>query len=188
MPVRIAAVLDLDTVAGLLTDLTPFTVNLGNEADSDRWMHVERPETLELVAGTGVRIRTSARLQWTVAGVHIPFTIRTVVILLGLELAETAQGGRLCVLPFVEEADLKNVPDMIDDKLVEIVNSRLAAKAGELGWGFGQLLAVRLRLPPELAGVDGFEMDAKNATLRVTADAIHMELDLPMRFTRDAPR
>ena len=187
MPVRIAAVLDLSTVTALLNDLTPFTVSLADDTDADRWMHVEAPESVELVAGLGARIRTSARVQWTVAGVHLPFTIRSVVLLVGLELVDTAAGPRLCVLPKIEEADLKNVPDMIDDKLVELANTRLAAQAGEIGWSMGETLALRLVLPRALASVDRFEMDMTDARLAISAEAIHLEASLPMRFARDTP-
>jgi hypothetical protein len=185
MPVRIATELDLSTVTALLRDLTPFTLSLGDDTDSDRWMHVEPPESLELVAGLGARVRTSARVQWTVAGVHLPFTIRTVVLLVGLELADTPTGPRLCVLPRIEEADLKNVPEMIDDKLVELANARLAARAGEIGWSLGEALALRLVLPRALAGVDRFEMDVTDARLTIGAEAIRLEASLPMRFARD---
>jgi hypothetical protein len=187
MPVRIATVLDLSTVTALLHDLTPFTVNLATDTDKDRWMHVDAPESVELVAGVGARIRTSARVQWTVAGVHIPFTIRTVVLAIGLELADTETGSRLCVLPRIEEADLKNVPDMIDDKLVELANARLAAQAGAIGWSMGESLALRLVLPRALAGVDRFEMDVSDARLTISAEAIRLEANLPMRFARDTP-
>jgi hypothetical protein len=186
MPVRITAVLDLDTVTALLDDLTPFAIDLANHTDKDRWMHVDRPRSVELVAGVGLRLRTSARLQWTVAGLPIPFTIKTVTLMVGLELADTPQGGRLCVLPRIDEADLKHVPDVIDDKIVEAVNTRLAERAGAIGWTFGKTLALRLPLPPALAGLDRFEMDAQKARLSLGEHEIRLEAELPMRFTRVA--
>jgi hypothetical protein len=187
MPVRIATAVDLETVTALLHDLTPFTVSLASDTDADRWMHVNQPESVELVPGLGARIRTSARVQWTVAGVHLPFTIRSVVLLVGLELAETPTGPRLCVLPKIEDADLKNVPDMIDDKLVELANSRLAAQAGEIGWSMGETLALRLVLPRALAGVDRFDLDVSDVRLVIGSDLIRLEASLPMRFVRDTP-
>jgi hypothetical protein len=188
MPVRIAALLDLTTVTGLLRELTPFTVNLDEDGGGgERWMRVEPPESVALVAGMGLRIKTSAQLQWTVAGVKIPVTIRTVTIALGLELADTKAGIRLCALPKIEDADLKNVPEMIDDKLVDLVNARLAAKAGEIGWTFGDTLALRLKLPSALENVNAFQMDVSDATLEIGGDVVRLEANLPMHFTGSAP-
>jgi hypothetical protein len=186
MPVRIAAVLDLATVTGLLRELTPFTVNLDEDGSGDRWMRVDPPESVALVAGMGLRIKTSAHLQWTVAGVKIPVTIRTVTIALGLELTDTKKGIRLCALPRIEDADLKNVPEMIDDKIVDVVNARLAAKAGEIGWTFGDTLTLRLQLPTALASVDAFRMDVSDASLEVGAEAVRLDANLPMHFSRVA--
>jgi hypothetical protein len=188
MSVRIAALLDLATVTELLRELTPFTVNLDEDGGSDRWMRVDPPESVALVAGTGLRIKTSAQLQWSVAGVHIPVTIRTVTMTVGLELTDTKKGIRLCALPRIDEADLKNVPEMVDDKLVDVVNARLAAKAGEIGWTFGETLAVRLKLPSALENVNTFQMDVSDASLEVGADAVRLNASLPMHFARGVPK
>src|SRR4051794_36701099 len=137
MPVAITAVLDHQTVAELLSELTPLTINLGEGGQSNRWMQVERPDLVEFVAGQGVRLRTSAKLQWSVAGVPLSFTIQTVSIL----LKPVISGARLNVIPTIESADLKNVPERIDHGIVAHINTRLAAIPEALGWSFGETLA-----------------------------------------------
>ena len=184
MPVRISAVLDHTTVVGLIAELTPFIVELDTDPSTQRWMRVERPDVVELVPGVGARIRTSAKVSWSLAGVSLPFTIRSVVIVLRLVIDDSVPGGKLDILPMVEDADLKNVPDLVDAKIVEVVNSRLAAKAGEIAWKFGKLLTVHLGLPPALGGVDAFDMRPQGAVLEIGAEEIRMSLDLLMRFDR----
>jgi hypothetical protein len=182
MPVRITAVLDHATVVGILNELTPLTVHLG-EGHADRWIRVERPETVELVPGVGVRVKTSAKVQWTVAGVHIPFTIRTVTMVLQV-VADKDGSGRLDVFPMIEDADLKNIPDMVDDKLVEVINSKLAAQAGKIGWAFAKTLTHALRLPPVLQEVSHFTLRPEHAQFETGAHEMRMSLDLELNFRR----
>jgi hypothetical protein len=182
MSVRITAVLDHATIVGMLNELTPLTVHLG-EGHADRWIRVEPPDSVELVPGVGARVKTSAKVQWTVAGVHIPFTIRTVTIALQL-VADKDGSGRLDVFPMIEDADLKNIPELVDDKLVEIVNSRLAEQAGKIGWNFTKTLTHALRLPSVLQEVSHFALHPEHATLEISAREVRMALDLELNFKR----
>ena len=182
MSVRITAVLDHATIVGILNELTPLTVHLG-EGHADRWVRVERPESVELVPGVGVRVKTSAKVQWTVAGVHIPFTVRTVTIALQA-VADKDGSGRLDVFPMIEDADLKNIPDLIDDKLVEVINSRLAEQAGKIGWAFAKTLTHALRLPPVLQEASHFTLHPERTQFEVGAREMRMSLDLELHFRR----
>jgi hypothetical protein len=178
--IQVAAILDLDTVTRLLEELTPFTIQLGDADAPDRWFAVDRPTHVAFVPGAGVRIHTTARLRWSVAGVGVTCTIQSLELLLAPVLA----AGRLNIVPRIEDADLKNVPQFIDREIVERVNERLAANPEPLGWSFARTLTVRLGLPPSMAPVTGFELDAGPAALEVTADAIRMAVVLPVQFRR----
>jgi hypothetical protein len=180
MPVQLVASLDLATVTQLVKELTPLTINLGEDDEEHRWIQVDRPDLVELVAGEGVRIHTTAKLEWTVAGVSIPFTIQSVVMMLRPALS----GGRLNVVGTIESADLKNIPDIIDRSIVTHVNARLLARPDALGWNYAKTLAVRLAMPASMAPVERFELDARDAALELGADAIRISVALPMHISR----
>ena len=182
MSVQIAAIMDEPTIAALLRDLTPLTIGLGDADQAERWIEIHRPDRVALVPGEGLRIDTTAKLSWTVAGVSIAFTIQALSILLR-PLIDVA-AGRLNLLATIEQADLKNVPDVIDETIVSHVNERLAARPDALGWTFGKTLAVRLAMPASMAPLDAFEMRAEDAALEIGSDHLRFSLALPVRFTR----
>jgi len=182
MPIQLMASLDLATVTELVKELTPVTINLGEGDDNRRWMEVDRPDLVELVAGEGVRIHTSAKLEWTVASVSVPFTIQSVAMMLRPVLS----GGRLNLVCTIESADLKNIPDIIDRGIVTHVNARLSEKPDALGWNYAKTLAVRLAMPASMAPVERFELDARDAALELGAQAIRISVALPMHISRTA--
>jgi hypothetical protein len=174
--------MDGPTVAALLRDLTPLTIGLGDADQPDRWIEIHRPDRVTFVPGEGVLIDTTAKLGWTVAGVGIAFTIQALSVLLRPLI--DAAGGRLNLVATIEDADLKNVPEVIDESIVSHVNERLAARPDALGWTFGKTLANRLAMPASMAPLDAFEMKAESAALEIGSDHLHFSLALPMRFTR----
>jgi hypothetical protein len=180
--VQIAAILDEPTVAGLLRDLTPLTIGLGDEEQPNRWIEIQRPDRVAFVPGVGLRIDTTAKLNWTVAGVGIPFTIQALTVLLRPSIDLGIQ--RLNLLATIEQADLKNVPDVIDQSIVSHVNERLDARPDALGWTFGRTLANHLALPASMAPLEAFEMKAEHAALEIGSDHLRFSLALPVRFTR----
>jgi hypothetical protein len=187
MSVQIAATLDEPTVAALLRDLTPLMIGLGDADQPNRWMEIQWPDRVAFVPGEGLRIDTTAKLSWTVAGVSIAFTIQALTILLRPVIDVAVQ--RLNLVATIEQADLKNVPDIIDRTIVSHVNERLAAQPDALGWTFGKTLAVRLAMPDSMAPLEAYEMKAEDAAIEVGIDHLRFSLALAMRFTRsEEPR
>ena len=187
MSVKVAAILDEPTVASLLRDLAPLTIGLGDADQPHRWIEIRPPDRVAFVPGEGLRIDTTAKLSWTVAGVTIAFTIQALTLLLR-PVIDTAV-RRLNLVATIEQADLKNVPEVIDDTIVSHVNERLAARPDAIGWTFGKTLSLHLAMPASTAPLDAFEMEAEDATLEIGSDHLRFSLSLPMRFTRsEEPR
>lgn len=182
MSLQIAAIMDEPTVAALLRDLMPLTIGLGDADQPHRWIEIHAPDRVAFVPAEGLRIDTTAKLSWTVAGVSIAFTIQALSILLRPVIDVPAQ--RLNLLATIAEADLKNVPDLVDDTIVSHVNERLAAQPDALGWTFGETLALHLAMPASMAPLEAFEMRAEAAALEIGSDHLRFSLALPVRFTR----
>jgi len=184
MPLSITAVLDAQTLTELIDEVTPLTLNLGDGDPGSRWMRVERPDHLAFVAGKGVRVRTAAQLQWTLAGAALRFTIQSMVLRLEPAVSAFPTAGRLNVRVTVEEADLKNVPRLIDHSLLGLINASLAARPDAIGWNFAKTLGARLKLPASMAPLERFTIDAGDMSLELADASIRATLALPMHFTR----
>lgn len=133
MAMEITARLDAETVTNVLRTLTPLTVHLDDDARGDRWFRLDPPDAVEFVAGEGLRVQSTAMVQWTVAGLKIPFTIRSLQVMLRPIIVDAALGGRLVFRASIEKADLKNVPDAIDAAILDHVNERLSQLGDKLG-------------------------------------------------------
>jgi hypothetical protein len=180
MPVHVTAVLDHDTVAQLLGELLPLTIDLGDDAHRDRFIQIDPPQLVEFVDGRGLRIQTGARLQWTVGPMTIPFTVQSVRFLLTPKVVD----DRLQLGITLEDTDLKNLPKMIDRGVVTQLNAKLAEKPDAIAWDFKKTLAIRLGLPASLAPLARFEMDAGTLSVSVSDRALTLALPLPMRLAR----
>lgn len=184
MSVIITALLDQATLTQIFSEVTPLDIDLGEGTDHGRWLSVGRARRLEIVHGRGVRLETSAKVSWTVAGVTVPITIHSVAILLELSIGGPPDGGRLIARPRLESADLKGVPALLDRKLVERVNERLAAQPPVIGWSFAHTLTHAIKLPDQVAQLSHFELGCADARLEIDAQAIRLSLALPMHFKR----
>lgn len=185
MPMEIAASLDSDTVTQLLHELTPLTVHVaGSGEKGERWVRVERPEHIEFVAGEGLRIRTAAKLQWTVAGIRIPFVIRSLQMMLRPLIAQIGNEGRLVFRASIESADLKGVPAMIDEGIVAKVNDLLEAQGDMLAWNFGAMLTRTVEMPESMEPIEALHLRATNGVVEVRSDGLRFALKIPMRFAR----
>ena len=186
MPTALSALLDRDTLRSLLEQLTPLRVAL-DEQDPNRFFLIDRPDLLEFVAGTGVRIRTSARLQWTLAGMIIPLTVKSATFLLEPWLSPPPHLGRLNFRLQLEQMDLKNVPAMVDEQVALRANKFLGALGETLGWSFGETLSARLAMPAHLEPMEAFTLSAGAASVEVLTDALRLDVSLPMQFRLRTP-
>lgn len=182
---RIKATLDQATVAALLDELLPVTVDLDDTEPGTRWVRVEKPEHFDFVAGEGIRVHTAAAITWTALGIAIPATINSIALMLRPAIVSDGQrGGSLVFRPEIEGADLKMVPAFVDAQIARAINAELSKQGDRLAWHFGEALALRTPLPPSISPAAQFELAAQDAVVETTDDQLTLELTLSMRFTR----
>jgi hypothetical protein len=182
MAIHITAILHRDTIEELLGQLLPLKIPL--DTKRPRWIEVERPDHVGFVEGVGLRVATSARVQWTVAAVPIGFVIRYVQLLIRPEVVADELGGKLLFRMLVEDADLKGLPSAIDQGIVAKVNERLAIIGDRIGWNFGKTLRRSFALPPAMRPVEAYEMRAQEGSVEVGPDFLRLSLYVPSRFRR----
>ncbi|HSQ64543.1 MAG TPA: hypothetical protein VLM85_15070 [Polyangiaceae bacterium] len=166
------ATLSLDDLSDAMERFTPLEIRLGDLEGKERTLFVERPSRVTLVPDRGLRIETTARLNWTIAGVVVPVTVQAAQIIL---LPEIAQKDGRDVLRFqlvLESADLKHVPAFLDAKVVDQVNEALQADDARPTWHFLETLSFIVGLPKRLKSARTFELEAKWGAMKVTGDAV----------------
>jgi hypothetical protein len=187
MSLHITATLTEDDLVLLLRDLLPATIDLdplGAEAGR-RWIRFDEPHHVDFVPKVGLRVRTSAALQWTAVGIAVPATIREVELLLQPLVTADEQGPKLVFRPMIEKADFKMMPEFVDQAITGRINAMLAAEGDLTGWHFGEGLARRVPLPKNLSPVDAFHLGAGPMEIEVQDRAFVLRLEVNMSFSRN---
>jgi hypothetical protein len=196
--IHIRVRLEEATLRTMLDELLPITILLDEAAANPdlsapdrpdggregRWVRVEKASEVDFLAGQGLRLVSAGQIRWVTAGVPVEATLHSAKILLRPEVVADKHGGRLVFRPSLEAADLKNVPALLDRGVVALVNRQLEVKGQELAWDFGRTLSFAVPLPPMLAGIQSLQMDARNATVSVSADAVELGLTVSLHFLR----
>jgi len=166
------ATFGLDDLIDALQRFTPLELRLGDLEGKDRTLFIERPERVTLVPERGLRIETTARLKWTVAGISVPVTVQAAQLLLIPEIAQREGRDVLRFQLVLESADLKHVPAFLDAKVVDEVNEALQADDARPTWGFLDTLSFSVGLPARLVSARAFELNAYWGAMKITDAAV----------------
>ncbi len=186
MAIHLTATIYEATLVELLGQLFPLTVKIDEKRA--RFLQVEKPAHVGFVKGEGLRIHTSAEVQWSVAGLPLRFVLRRLSAMIRPVIVEDALGGKLVFKVELEDVDLKGVPAAIDHSLVATVNGRLAAMGDKLGWDFGKTLRRTIPLPPSMDPVEAFQLRAQEGEVVVESDHLRFSFYAPSRFRRVDPK
>lgn len=186
---RLDIKLSLQTLRELLSEFAPVRIHLTPKDVDLRWVELERPESVEMVPGHGVRIVTHGRMRYTVAGIAIPLKIRTVTLLLEPKVLRNA--GDPLSLAFelrIENFDFEHVPDLIDHALSERVNEVLRAERTPLTWVFGKTLTRGVPLPERLEPLSSLDLTTRDGAVTVEADGLTFSVDISGHLARSKIR
>lgn len=189
MNLQLTAELSEQALTQLLSELLPATIDLDPlGVDSGRrWIRIEAPSHVDFVPDIGLRIRTSAALQWTAVGLAVPVTLRDVQLILRPIVATDERGPKLVLEPSIENADFRFMPTFVDEAIAARINAALAAEGHMIGWHFGETLSHQVPLPANLTPVNAFTLSAGAFDVKVSEHGIVLKLQLNMGFTRLRP-
>jgi hypothetical protein len=162
------ATLSKSDLSGLVAQLAPLTVGLGQKGQLD----LGAPSELTLVAGRGLRVVCAAQVFWEVLGVNVPITLNSLTIMVEPSVERRAQADFLVFKMQIESADIVLVPALISDRVTELVNAELSEKRLELSWNFGRTLSHVFSLPPALANLTSIGLTVASGSLQITDHAI----------------
>lgn len=160
---------DLERILG---QITPVRIALDRDDDSERYLWLDRPSRVETTEGDGVRIVTSARLQWDVIGIKVPITLRRVSALVVPRIARREGVDVLMFSAHIEQADLSPVPEFIEEPLIARVNEALTADHAQLAWAFTDTLDFHFQLPEMIDPQRGLRLYARWGAVRTTREGI----------------
>ena len=165
------ALFTLEDFQRVLGSLTPIRIGL-SEDEKDRYIYLGKPETIELIEGEGIRLRTHAKLRWQVSRLHVPIKLRTVTVLLRPKITKKNKKDVLAFVLELEDADLNALPGILDRQVVKYVNEALQKESSQLTWGFMDTLDFDFKLPKMLAPANRFALKAQWGEVRVTKEGI----------------
>ncbi|MCB9602122.1 MAG: hypothetical protein H6721_06570 [Sandaracinus sp.] len=152
------------------TELTPLRIPLGHEGR--RWVELQKPTSLELVEGEGVRLETSGRVRWTWKGMGAPLRLRRVRALIAPRIVE---GGTLVFPMRFEHADLVRVPRVIEEAIRVRVEEVLASEKTPLRVELARFLDLRV---PVRALERSIHFDLTRASVYVRDGAVQLRVEI----------
>lgn len=180
--------LDLFTLTKLIQEATPVRLHFGKSSDTPRWIHLASPTSVTLVEGKGVSIETSARVLYAWGGLEPEIEIRRMVLMLSPVVATGDDGLELQFHVDIEEADLVNVPGLIDAGIVSVVNAAITPQNTRMVWTFQKSLRASVPLSNRFEPLVGFSLHATGGSASVHPDHIRLRVAFDSSFTRDAEK
>jgi hypothetical protein len=167
-----------DDLERILRHAVPLTIYPEGADDTAHSLEITELMEVALVADVGLRIVCKARLRWPVLGITVPLALKSLTLLLLPTIrhdAATTETKEHDVLGFrfsIERADFTALPAMIDVRVTEIINAKLAEKESELSWDFTTGLTTMAPLPALLEPLASFAIRPAWGKVRITDAAI----------------
>jgi hypothetical protein len=164
----VEATITVEECRSFLRTITPLVFEIDGPR---RTLSVDTPESVEMVADVGLRLRAAARVHWSIGHIHLPIAINVASLVLVPAIEKHGAREALVFRFRIEHVDFKVVPDLIDDAITDTINAALA-KNGALRWRFMETLDFHFPLPPRIDTSSRVDLGAKSGRVKITEDAI----------------
>jgi hypothetical protein len=186
---HIDVVLTAEELGQILRAAAPLRIHLTETDEDRRWVEVEQPTEVSLVANLGLRMVSSGRIRYELAGFRPMFSIRRLQLLCVPQVVSvSATHERLDFQLILEEADVVNVPGFADRALVNAVNEALTPGRLGLSWDFGRALQRAIGMPARFEPLDQLLLGPPAGRVTIGEDALRFSVALPFTFARSKPR
>lgn len=181
---HIEIVIQKHDVERLIEEATPLRLHWAPADQDRRFLELERPTEVALVPMRGIRIVTQGRIRYGIAGVKLPIALKNITLFLMPEVQVEDNEPLLAFRIHIEHSELRFVPDIVDDKLVQLVNDALSPEATHLVWRFGSMLTRAFPLPDRLWPLNELHMVADGGDVHVDPDQVRMRVRLLAAVSR----
>lgn len=179
---KLSLSIDKDEIVRLVEEATPLEIDLGHK----RSVSFGRPEVVELVPRTGLRVRGDAKLVWEVAGLTLPITLRRWQMLLVPSIVRRDGTVVLAFDPVLEDLDFKGVPAAFDERIADAINEGVASQRNKLSWNLSRLLGSSTRLPARVSPGGSFDITPVAARVDVAGAELRIDIDLDAQVVAHA--
>lgn len=169
---QLTATVSKDEIIRLVRELTPLRIDLGRT----RSVSFGTPEVIELVEGTGLRVRGNARMIWEVAGLPLPVSLRAWQLLLAPSVVIRDETLVLVFDPVLEALDFKRVPGFFDERIASAINEGVATQRRKLAWNVSRGLSWEWPLPKRVVPGKTVEITPTSASVTVTATELRVDV------------
>lgn len=153
-----------------LAQLLPMQVLLDGR-DPNRYLRVDQP-SLVTTTPEGMRLITSACLQWDVIGIKVPLVLRQVALTVTPSI-EPREGHDALVLSLrLDDADLSGMPEFVEATLLRRVNEELAKESAQIVWQFTHTLDFNFSLPERIVGSPRVRLYAHQGAAKMSDEGI----------------
>jgi hypothetical protein len=179
--VQIEATLTKADVRSLLERFAPLAIRLGG----DHELTLDGPIRVKLDPECGLRIACRAKVRWSVLGLHVPVTVRSLAARVMPVIRRDRKGNEALVFRLaLDRADIAVLPGVLDEVVTERVNEELAKSRVELSWDFHNLLDRAFALPDSIETAAALGMRVTSAAMRVGYNALSFSVRLEVAVNR----
>jgi hypothetical protein len=156
----------------VLNEITPMRIALDGDAPERRYLWLDRPSHMAMTDGHGIRIVTSACLQWDVIGTARPITLRKVTALITPTISQRDGHDVLAFSACIEDADLSSVPEFIEVPILARVNEALQREHAQIAWHFTDTLNFHFNLPQAMDGARAMQLFTRWGAVRTSHEGV----------------
>jgi hypothetical protein len=167
------AILSRDDLRRALDQFAPVNVKLG---DGGGTLFLDTPSEVELVPDEGLRVVCRAKVHWPVLGIHVPATLKEVIVLVRPIVERHDKVEMLVFKLHIERADFALVPTTVDRRLTDALNAELEKKHVELTWKFSDTLSRIIDLPPLFEPSETLALGTRGGVVKTTRESVGLAI------------
>jgi hypothetical protein len=147
---------------------------------------LDPPAEIELVAGQGIRVLTTGRFRFDLVHIPIAAHLDRIEFLVAPQILATEPKFYSAALPIeILQADVRLVPNLVDDLIVSQVNNALTPRASQLLWRLSETLSAHFAMPERLEQISGLELSVEQSAFEVTESAVVLRVAYQLAVERN---
>jgi hypothetical protein len=169
----------------LVASLVPLRLELSDDKQS-QVLECSAVTRVELVPTRGLRVVCVGHVTWPVLfGIPVPLALRELSIILQPSVESNVSGKpELRLRVYIEHAELRAVPELLERSLVDRVGALLAEHGSLLDVDLAALGRIHARLPDAVVPALHFVAGVESARVVIGAAFIELQGDLCASFVR----
>ena len=169
----------------LVASLVPLRLELSDDKES-KVLECTAVTSVELVPTRGLRVVCDGHVTWPVLfGISIPIALRELSIILQPTVESNAKGKpELRLRVYIEHAELRAVPEVLERSLVDRVGTLLAEHGSLLDVDLAALGKINAKMPQSFAPLMHFVASVQSARVVIGAAFLELQGDLSATFLR----